>query len=64
MVVSSLFSADFPPDITAKLGAIAQRLQGAPTQIRFAMAGTEAKGVSPSDKLDQLKQFGEIVKFR
>jgi len=52
------------PDITAKLGAIAQRLQGAPTQIRFAMAGTEAKGVSPSDKLDQLKQFGEIVKFR
>ena len=51
------------PDIKQKLSAIAAKLRGRETQVKFVLAGEDSPAAPSVDKLGELGRFG-VVKFQ
>ena len=51
------------PDIKQKLSAIAAKLRGRETQVRFVLASADSPAAPAADKLGELGRFG-VVKFQ
>ena len=52
------------PEVTAKLSAIASQQHGAPVQVRFGQEEAAVQTAASESKLDALKAFPDIVKFK